>query len=105
MEGCCFFYPHIFSPSFSLSCFLCMICIRGSFLFCCLFFSSASFFPENYRYVHAFSICVCIEGVGTQGRGKGEEGGGRGRELGGGMFCFFTLIFFLHLLASVLFYA
>ena len=41
------FYPHIFSPSFSLSCFLCMICIRGSFLFCCLFFSSASFFPED----------------------------------------------------------
>ena len=55
--------------------------------------------------MHAFSICVCIEGVGTQGRGKGEEGGGRGRELGGGMLCFFTLIFFLHLLASVLFNA
>ena len=32
--------------------------------------------------MHAFSICVCIEGVGTQGRGKGEEGGGEGRELG-----------------------
>ena len=52
--------------------------------------------------MHAFSICVCIEGVGTQGRGKGEEGGGREREreLGGGM-CFFYPHIFLHRLASV----
>ena len=43
--------------------------------------------------MHAFSICVCIEEVGTQGRGKGEEGGGRERELGGGM-CFFLPSYF-----------